>query len=79
MAEKLCLEDLQSPALQQATAQLQQEREKLVNQLTQLQQLQPDTEAAEEFLQAVSDEQSAQPTIQWLRSLRQLTLVLCQS
>ncbi|MFE4107246.1 glycosyltransferase [Almyronema epifaneia] len=50
VAERLCLEDLQSPALIRRSEQLQQQRQALIERLAQLQQLQPQTEVAESCL-----------------------------
>ncbi len=51
MAERLCLQDLQSPLLQQSAAKLDRERSQLVNRLEQLKNLTPDIVATDDYLQ----------------------------
>ncbi len=54
MTERLCIEDLQSPLLQQEAARIDAERSSLVERLEQLENLTPEIQAAEQFLQASS-------------------------
>ncbi|WP_242031947.1 glycosyltransferase [Microcoleus sp. FACHB-672] len=59
MTEKLAIEDLQSPVLQHEAEQIDSERTQLVERLRQLENLAPDIQAAEEFLQGESDSANA--------------------
>lgn len=58
MAERLCLEDLQSPLLQQEAERIDTELSCLLNRLKQLEDLTPNVQAAEHWLQDLSAEQA---------------------
>ncbi|MBW4683304.1 MAG: glycosyltransferase [Microcoleus vaginatus WJT46-NPBG5] len=75
MTEKLAIEDLQSPILQQEAEKLDIERTQLVERLRQLENLAPDIQAAEEFLQAESDSANAKMA-GFIERLRQFVLWL---
>ena len=51
MGEKLCLQDLHSPLLQQEAAKIDRERSQLVNRLQQLKNLTPDLIATDDYMQ----------------------------
>ncbi len=51
MSEKLCLQDLQTPLLQQEAARIDRERSQLVNRLQQLKNLAPDIITTDNYLQ----------------------------
>ena len=73
MTEKLCLEDLRSPLLQQEAARIDAERSAMVERLQQLASLTPEVEAAEQFLQNPAGESATeQKAIKFLQRLRQL-------
>jgi len=54
MTERLCIEDLQSPLLQQEAARIDAERAGVIERLQQLENLRPEIQAAEQWLQARS-------------------------
>ncbi|GAX35879.1 glycosyltransferase family 2 protein [Nodularia sp. NIES-3585] len=74
MSEKLCIEDLQSPLLQHEANRIDAERSTLVERLEQLNNLQPDLQAAEQWLQTTSS--AADNPMKFLNSLRQFILWL---
>ncbi|AFZ32078.1 glycosyl transferase family 2 [Gloeocapsa sp. PCC 7428] len=76
MSEKLSIEDLQKPLLQQEATQIDAERSALVKRLQQLDELAPDTQAAEEWLQAIAPTQDPQIETRFLQRLQQLILLL---
>jgi cellulose synthase (UDP-forming) len=79
MTEKLCIEDLQSPLLQQEAARIDAEHAYLLERLQQLENLTPNTQAAEQWLQELSSEQVHtfdQTTAGFVQSLQQLILWL---
>lgn len=74
MTERLAIEDLQSPLLQQEAEKLDTERSHLVARLEELENLTPDIQAAEQFLQASSSDEvdnSKQPLGRLLQSFQQ--------
>jgi cellulose synthase (UDP-forming) len=71
MVQRLCIEDLQSPLLQEEVKRLQQERANLKLRLEELQRLTPDTQAAEEFL-AQSDESDNGAALRFLKTVHRL-------
>ncbi len=74
MSERLCIEDLQSPLLQQEVNRIDAERSTLLQRLEQLNNLQPDLKAAEEWLQQSSLAADNYP--KFLNGLRQFLLWL---
>lgn len=75
MTERLCIEDLQSPLLQQEAVRIDRERSQLVERLEQLENLTPEVCAAEQFLQAHSSDKansSDASAVGFLQRLRQL-------
>ena len=74
MTEKLSLEDLQSPLLQQEAERIDSDREGLVERLKELDNLLPDVQAAEQFLQAYADDYSKHTVVKFLHSLRKYVL-----
>lgn len=73
MTEKLCLEDLRSPLLQQEAAKIDAERSATIDRLQQLDSLAPEVEAAEQFLQNPAVEGATeQKAVKFLQRLRQL-------
>lgn len=74
MSEKLCIEDLQSPLLQQEANRIDTERSALVERLEQLNNLQPDLADAEEWLQKCNSE--ADNATKFSNRLRQFILWL---
>ena len=76
MAERLCLEDLQSPALQQAAQRIDEERQAWGDRLLQLQQLIPETVAAETWLQESADAPLEPGPGRWLQAWERLILLL---
>lgn len=73
MTERLCLEDLRSPLLQQEAARIDAERSAMVERLQQLDSLTPEVEAAEQFLQnPVGESATEQKAVKFLQRLRQL-------
>ncbi|AFY31428.1 glycosyltransferase family 2 protein [Calothrix sp. PCC 7507] len=73
MTERLCIEDLQSPLLQQEAKRIDTELSCLLERLTQLEKLTPDAQAAEQWLQEASSDQT---TTGFVQSLRQFILWL---
>ncbi|MEH2118233.1 glycosyltransferase [Nostoc sp.] len=77
MTERLCIEDLQSPQLQQEAAQIDAEHSCLLQRLKQLENLTPNTQAAEQWLQTSSSEPIVnQLAIEFVQSLQQFILWL---
>ncbi|MBD2119534.1 glycosyltransferase [Trichocoleus sp. FACHB-262] len=76
MAERLALEDLQLPQLQEEVARLSRERVQLATRLEELKQLEPDTQAAEAFLEDPSTINQGNLVFGWLQSLQKLALML---
>jgi cellulose synthase (UDP-forming) len=78
MTEKLCIEDLRSPQLQQEANRLDAEHSRLLERLNQLDNLTPNTKAAEQWLQELSSEQvhSLDQTAGFVQSLQKLILWL---
>ncbi|MBE9191652.1 glycosyltransferase [Gloeocapsopsis crepidinum LEGE 06123] len=76
MSEKLSIADLQKPLLQQEAAQIDAERSSLVKRLQELEELAPDTQEAEEWLQAISPTQDTRLETKFLQRLQQLILLL---
>jgi cellulose synthase (UDP-forming) len=74
MSERLCIEDLQSPLLQQEANRIDAERSALLERLEQLNNLQPDLADAEEWLENCESEADSYP--KFLNSLRQFILWL---
>ncbi|MEA5515129.1 glycosyltransferase [Nodularia sp. UHCC 0506] len=74
MSERLCIEDLQSPLLQSEANRIDAERSMLLKRLEQLNNLQPDLKAAEQWLQDSS--LAADNPTKSLNSLRQFILWL---
>ncbi len=75
MTEKLCIEDLRSPLLQKEASRIDAEHSDLLERLQQLENLQPDTEAAEQWLQEQSHNLD-QTAVRFVQSLRRLILWL---
>ncbi|MDF5735909.1 MULTISPECIES: glycosyltransferase family 2 protein [unclassified Nostoc] len=73
MTERLCIEDLQSPKLQLEAERIDAEHSYLLDRLKQLENLTPNTQAAEQWLQASS---SSEPVTEFVQSLRSLILWL---
>jgi cellulose synthase (UDP-forming) len=71
MAQRLGLEDLQSPLLQAEANRIKTERQQLLDQLERIKQISPDTEAVEQFLQNTSKTQDHHPVTDFLRTLHQ--------
>src|SRR6476646_4993571 len=76
MAERLALEDLQRPQLQAEVARLSSERAQLATRLEELQQLEPDTQAVEDFLEDPSAINQGNLVFGWLQSLQKLLMLL---
>ncbi|MEH2198036.1 glycosyltransferase [Nostoc sp.] len=77
MTERLCIEDLQSPQLQQEATRIDAEHSYLLQRLKQLENLTPNTQAAEKWLQ----ESSSEPVVnqfatEFVQNLRQFILWL---
>ncbi|MEH2380277.1 MAG: glycosyltransferase [Nostoc sp.] len=72
MTERLCIQDLQSPLLQQEAERIDAEHSYLLERLKQLENLTPNTQAAEQWLQTSSSE----PVTEFVQSLRSLILWL---
>ena len=75
ISEKLCLQDLQSPLLQEAAAKVDLERSQLVNRLQQLKNLTPDLIATDEYLQTSKLQVESKPetlekVLTWFDSLK---------
>lgn len=75
MTERLCIEDLQSPQLQQEANRIDAEHSCLSERLKQLENLTPNTQAAEQWLQS-SEPVTPQFTSEFVQSLRQFILWL---
>jgi cellulose synthase (UDP-forming) len=75
MAERLCVEDLQSPALQAVAQQIKQEQQQLIDRLEILQQLMPDTRAAEKFLMVSGSDNVTALNIRFLKNFQKLLLL----
>ncbi|MEH2160355.1 MAG: glycosyltransferase [Nostoc sp.] len=76
MTEKLCIEDLQSPQLQQEASRIDAEHSYLLQRLKQLENLTPSTQAAEKWLQASSEPVANQFATELVQSLQQFILWL---
>ncbi|MBC6429824.1 glycosyltransferase [Nostoc sp. HG1] len=76
MTERLCIEDLQSPKLQQEANRIDAEHSYLLERLKQLENLTPNTEAAEQWLQTSSEAVANELTTKFVQSLRQFILWL---
>jgi cellulose synthase (UDP-forming) len=76
MTERLCIEDLQSPKLQQEANRIDVEHSYLLERLKQLENLTPKTEAAEQWLQTSSEAVANELTTKFVQSLRQFILWL---
>ncbi|WP_276745190.1 glycosyltransferase [Chlorogloeopsis fritschii] len=75
MTEKLCIADLHSPLLKQEANRIDTERSLLVERLQQLENLKPNAQAAEQWLQESSLEKIDIPNV-FVQSLRQFILWL---
>lgn len=73
MAQRLCLEDLQSPALRAEAQRINAERQQLCDRLEDLQHLIPETQAAERFLDTAPTHESSDVT-RFLKTLQKLVL-----
>ncbi|MEA5604160.1 glycosyltransferase [Nostoc sp. UHCC 0252] len=76
MTERLCIEDLQSPQLQQEASRIDAEHSSLLERLKQLENLTPNTQAAEQWLQSSSEPVVNQFASEFVQSLRQFILWL---
>ncbi|OYE03232.1 glycosyltransferase [Nostoc sp. 'Peltigera membranacea cyanobiont' 232] len=76
MTERLCIEDLQSPQLQLEAERIDGEHSCLLERLKQLENLTPNTQAAEQWLQASSESVVNEPAAGFVQSLRSLILWL---
>lgn len=77
MTERLCIEDLQSPQLQQEADRIDAEHSCLLQRLKQLENLTPNTQAAEQWLQTSSSQPIVnQLATEFVQSLRQFILWL---
>jgi len=76
MSEKLSIEDLQKPLLQQEATQIDRERSLLIQRLEELDELAPDTQAAEKWLQEITVQQDNHLETKFLQRLQQLILLL---
>ncbi|MFN6528985.1 glycosyltransferase [Nostoc sp. ChiSLP03a] len=76
MTERLCIEDLQSPQLQLEAERIDAEHAGLLERLKQLENLTPNTQAAEKWLQTSSESVVNQPAVGFVQSLRSLILWL---
>ncbi|MHC5822381.1 MAG: glycosyltransferase [Nostoc sp.] len=77
MAERLSIEDLQSPKLQQEAERIDAEHSYLLGRLKQLENLTPNTQAAEQWLQTSSSELAVNRSVtEFVQSLRSLILWL---
>lgn len=75
MTERLCIEDLQSPQLQQEANRIDAEHSYLLQRLKQLENLTPNTQSAEQWLQTSSSEPVVnQLATEFVQSLRQFIL-----
>ncbi|MDZ8135571.1 MAG: glycosyltransferase [Nostoc sp. DedQUE04] len=76
MTERLCIQDLQSPQLQLEAERIDAEHAGLLERLKQLENLTPNTQAAEQWLQTSSESVVNQPAVGFVQSLRSLILWL---
>ncbi|MEH2173580.1 glycosyltransferase [Nostoc sp.] len=76
MTERLCIQDLQSPQLQLEAERIDAEHAGLLERLKQLENLTPNTQAAEQWLQTSSESVLTQPAAGFVESLRSLILWL---
>ncbi|MEH2285841.1 glycosyltransferase [Nostoc sp.] len=76
MTERLCIEDLQSPQLQLEAERIDAEHSGLLERLKQLENLTPNTQAAEQWLQTPSELVVNEPAAGFLQSLQQFILWL---
>ncbi|MEH2239324.1 glycosyltransferase [Nostoc sp.] len=76
MTERLCIEDLQSAQLQREAERIDAEHSCLLERLKQLENLTPNTQAAEQWLQASSEPVVNQFATEFVQSLRQFILWL---
>ncbi|MFN6461064.1 MAG: glycosyltransferase [Nostoc sp. DedVER02] len=76
MTERLCIEDLQSPQLQQEAGRIDAEHSYLLQRLKELENFTPNTQAAEKWLQASSEPVVNQFASEFVQSLRQFILWL---
>ncbi len=76
MTEKLCIQDLQSSQLQQEAERIHTEHCCLLERLKQLENLTPNTEAAEKWLEASSQPEINEFASEFVKSLRQFILWL---
>ncbi|MEH2284554.1 MAG: glycosyltransferase [Nostoc sp.] len=76
MTERLCIEDLQSPQLQLEAERIDTEHSCLLERLKQLENLTPNTQAAEQWLQTSSESVLNQSVAGFVQSLRSLILWL---
>jgi cellulose synthase (UDP-forming) len=76
MTERLCIEDLQSPQLQREANRIDAEHFSLLERLKQLENLTPNTQAAEQWLQSSSEPVVNQFATEFVQSLRQFILWL---
>ncbi|MEH2026136.1 glycosyltransferase [Nostoc sp.] len=76
MTERLCIEDLQSPQLQLEAERIDAEHSCLLERLKQLENLTPNTQAAEQWLQTSSESLVNQSVAGFVQSLRSLILWL---
>ncbi|MBD2512875.1 glycosyltransferase [Nostoc muscorum FACHB-395] len=76
MTERLCIEDLQSPQLQQEANRIDAEHSYLLQRLKQLENLTSNTQAAEQWLQTSSEPVVNQLATEFVQSLRQFILWL---
>lgn len=75
MANKLCLEDLASPQLQQEVEKIRQQESQLVARLEQYKTIEPEVAKAEEFLESFQIEVKSEPeslaeVLDWFQKLR---------
>ncbi|MDZ8263187.1 glycosyltransferase family 2 protein [Nostoc sp. ChiQUE01b] len=76
MTERLCIEDLLSPQLQLEAERIDAEHSSLLERLKQLENLTPNTQTAEQWLQTSSELVVNQPAAGFVQSLRSLILWL---
>ncbi|HEY9610297.1 glycosyltransferase family 2 protein [Allocoleopsis sp.] len=79
ITEKLSLEDLQSPLLQQEAERINKERSRLVDRLQQLEDLEPEIPEAEQFLQSFQLQVNTEPkdlsqVLSWFEQLPHLSI-----
>lgn len=75
MAESLCLEDLQTPALQQLAQEISERRSHLIHQLERLTILSPDISASQQILdlyhlEVSSQSENLQQVLQWFEQIK---------